>query len=98
VSGEITLYQRDDGPAAIEVRLEDDTVWVTQAQLVELFQSSKANISQHIKNVFQEGELDPEATVRDFRTVREEGPRRVERAYLDAVKRAQHRLEERESS
>jgi hypothetical protein len=79
VSGEITLYQRDDGTAAIEVRLEDDTVWVTQAQLVDLFQSSKANISQHIKNVFQEGELDPEATVRDFRTVREEGPRRVER-------------------
>lgn len=79
MSGEIVLYQRDDGTTAIEVRLEDDTVWVTQAQLVELFQSSKANISEHIKNIFHEGELDPEATVRDFRTVRQEGSRQVER-------------------
>lgn len=79
MSGEIVLYQRDDGTPAIEVRLEDDTLWVTQAQLVDLFQSSKANISQHIKNIFHEGELDPEATVRDFRTVRQEGSRQVER-------------------
>jgi len=79
MSGEIVLYQLDDGTPAIEVRLEDDTVWVTQAQLVDLFQSSKANISEHIKNVFEEGELAPEATVRDFRTVRQEGSREVER-------------------
>jgi hypothetical protein len=79
VSGEIVLYQLDDGTPAVEVRLEDDTVWVTQAQLVELFQSSKANISEHIKNVFEEGELEPAATVRDFRTVRLEGSREVER-------------------
>ncbi|MBS3974516.1 MAG: virulence RhuM family protein [Actinobacteria bacterium] len=79
MSGEIVLYQLDDGTPAIEVRLEGDTVWVTQAQLVDLFQSSKANISEHIKNVFEEGELAPEATVRDFRTVRQEGSREVER-------------------
>jgi len=68
VSGEIVLYQRDDGTPAVEVRLEDDTVWVTQAQLVDLFQSSKANISEHIKHVFEEGELEEEAVVRRFRT------------------------------
>ena len=78
-SGEIVLYQREDGSPAIDVRFEGETVWVTQAQLVELFQSSKANISEHIKNVFAEGELKQDATVREFRTVRQEGRREVER-------------------
>lgn len=78
--GEIILFQREDGEPAIEVRLDGETVWATQAQLVELFQSSKASVSEHIKNIFDEGELDPEATVRDFRTVRSEGSREVERS------------------
>jgi len=78
-SSEILLYQRDDGRPAIEVRLDGETVWVTQAQLVELFQSSKANISEHISNIFDEGEVDPSATVREFRTVRQEGSRQVTR-------------------
>ena len=69
-SSEIVLYQHDSGAPAIEVRLDGETVWVTQAQLVELFQSSKANISEHISNIFAEGEVDPAATVRDSRTVR----------------------------
>ncbi len=77
--GEIILYLRGDGEPAIEVRLDGDTVWVTQAQLVELFQSSKANISEHISNIFAEGELDPAATVRESRTVRQEGTRQVAR-------------------
>ncbi|QLQ17039.1 MAG: virulence RhuM family protein [Micropruina sp.] len=77
--GEIVIYQSDSGAPAIEVRLDDETVWVTQAQLVELFQSSKANISEHISNIFDEGEVDPSATVRDFRTVRTEGSREVTR-------------------
>lgn len=77
--GEIVLYQRGDAGPAIEVRLDGDTVWVTQAQLVELFQSSKANISEHISNIFAEGELDPVATVRESRTVRQEGSRQVSR-------------------
>lgn len=77
--GEIVLYSREDGVPAIEVRLDGETVWVTQAQMAELFQSSKANISEHIKNIFDEGELAPEGTVRDFRTVRQEGTRQVER-------------------
>ena len=78
--GEIILYQRGTGESVIEVRLDGETVWVTQAQLVQLFQSSKANISGHISNVIAEGEVDPAATVREFRTVRREGSRKVSRA------------------
>jgi len=76
---EFLVYQSEDGTIKINVRLEDSTVWLTQADMVELFQSSKSNISEHIKNVFDEGELKPEATVRNFRTVRLEGKRQVER-------------------
>ena len=68
--GEIILYQPDEA-VKLEVRLEDETVWLTQAQLVELFQSSKANISEHIKNIYEQGELEENSTVRDFRTVRQ---------------------------
>ena len=72
-NGEIILYQRDDGTPALEVRLDDDTVWVTQAQLVDLFRSSKANISEHIRNVFEDGELLEDAVVRKFRTTAADG-------------------------
>lgn len=80
--GEIVIYQTDDGKAKIDVRFEDETVWLTQAQLVELYQSSKANISEHIKNIFDEGELDKNSTVRKFRTVQIEGTRQVERMVI----------------
>ena len=73
VTGEIILYQPDDQSTLLEVRIEEETVWLTQAQLCELFQKSKATISEHISNVFEEGELDPKATVRKFRTVQLEG-------------------------
>lgn len=63
----------------IEIKLENETLWLTQAQLVELFQSSKANISEHITNIFAEGELDKDSTVRKFRTVQKEGKRTVAR-------------------
>ena len=76
---EIVLYQTDDGQTQIDVRMVDETVWLSQAQMVELFQSSKANISEHVANVFAEGELGEESTVRDFRTVRQEGSRQVTR-------------------
>ena len=86
--GEIILYHPDEA-VKLEVRLEDETVWLTQAQLVELFQSSKANISEHIKNIYEQGELEENSTVRDFRTVRQEGKRQVVRniSYynLDAI-------------
>jgi len=79
-NSEILIYQNSEGNIKIDVRLEEESVWLTQAQLCELFQKSKATISEHIKNVFEEGELDASATVRNFRTVQIEGKREVERA------------------
>ena len=74
---QIIIYEGEGGQPQISVAFEGETVWLTQAQLVELFDSSKANISEHIRNIFEEGELSPEATVRKFRTVRKEGDRKV---------------------
>ena len=79
-NSEILIYQNSEGSIKIDVRLEEESVWLTQAQLCELFQKSKATISEHIKNVLEEGELDASATVRNFRTVQTEGKREVERA------------------
>ena len=78
--GEILIYQNQQGSIKIDVRLKEETVWLTQNQLCELFQKSKATISEHIKNVLEEGELEATATVRNFRTVQIEGNREVERA------------------
>ena len=78
-NGEIIIYQSEDGTSKLDVKLEDETVWLTQAQLVELFQSSKANVNEHIKNIFDEGELEESSTVREFRIVRREGNRDVSR-------------------
>lgn len=72
-SGNIIIYQADDGLTHIEVKLEDDTVWLTQAQLVELYQTSKSNVSEHIKHIFEEGELDKDSVVRNFRTTAADG-------------------------
>ena len=80
--GEVIIYQTDEGDTKIDVRFVDETVWLTQAQLVELFQSSKANISEHIRNIYDEGELDEESTVRKFRTVQIEGERSVTRSIV----------------
>ena len=77
--GELLLYQDENGSTQIEVRLENENVWLTQAQLVTLYQSSKANVSEHIKHIFEEGELEEKATVRKFRTVQKEGSREVTR-------------------
>lgn len=71
--GEILIYQTEDGLTNINVKMEDETVWLTQQQLVELYQSSKANVSEHIKHIFEEGELDEEAVVRKFRTTASDG-------------------------
>lgn len=78
-TGEILIYQNQEGNIKIDVRLEEETVWLTQSQICELFQKSKATISEHIKNVFEEGELNSSSTVRKFRTVQIEGTRNVER-------------------
>ena len=73
---ELVIYQVNDD-VKIEVILNDDTVWLSQSQIVQLFQSSKANISEHIKGIYQQNELDRDSTVRNFRTVRVEGNREV---------------------
>ncbi|HUM51689.1 MAG TPA: virulence RhuM family protein [Chitinophagales bacterium] len=69
----IIIYQTEDGNTKIETRLENETVWVTQAQMCELFQKSKATISEHIKNIFEEGELVENSVVRNFRTTASDG-------------------------
>ena len=80
--GDIIIYQSENGETKIDVRFEDETVWLTQAQLCELYQSSKANVSEHIKNIFEEGELEENSTVRNFRTVQIEGGRTVNRSLI----------------
>lgn len=77
--GEILIYQTDDGQTNIEVKIEDDTVWLTQQQMSELFQTSRTNVVEHIKHIYEEGELDEISTRRNFRQVRKEGNREVTR-------------------
>lgn len=77
--GQILLYRSEDGRTRLDVRLEDETVWLTQRQLTELFGKAKGTISEHIKHIFEDGELDPAATVRRYRTVQREGARDVTR-------------------
>ena len=77
--GQILLYKTPDGESRIEVRLQDETVWLSLDQMAELFQRNKSTISRHIKNVFEEGELQSEAIVAFFATVQTEGKRKVER-------------------
>lgn len=77
--GEIILYQRKDGAVQIDVRVEDETVWLTQQQIAELFDTTKQNVNLHIQNIFNEGELLPEATVKKSLTVQNEGTREVRR-------------------
>ncbi len=76
---EVIIYEGDNGQPRIEVRIENDTVWLSQSQLAELFGTTKANISIHVKNLFEEGELMKEATVKECLTVQKEGSREVSR-------------------
>lgn len=78
-NGNIILYQTEDGKSRIEVTLCNDTVWLTADQMAELFQRNKSTISRHIKNVFEDGELNPDSTVAFFATIQNEGNRSVER-------------------
>ena len=77
--GDLILYQTEDGRTRLQVRLQDETVWLTQAQLADLFQTTIPNVSMHIRNIFAEGELPAAATVQEFLTVRREGRREVSR-------------------
>lgn len=73
MQSEIIIYQTEDGNTKIDVKFQDETVWLTQAQLCELYQTSKSNISEHIKHIFQEGELEEASVVRKFRTTGADG-------------------------
>ena len=86
---DLILYTTDDGRSQIKLRAKDQTVWLTQLEMAELFDATKQNISLHLKNLFEEGELDPAATVKESLTVQIEGSREVQRPvnlyYLDAI-------------
>ena len=87
--GQFLVYQTEDGQVKIDVRLEGETAWLTQAHLAELFQTTVPNVNMHLRNVYAEGELQPAATVKEFLIVRQEGSRQVSRAVehynLDAI-------------
>lgn len=86
---ELILYTTEDGRSQIRLRADHETVWLTQLEMAELFDASKQNISLHLRNIFQDGELDPAATVKESLTVQTEGSRRVQRPVtlykLDAI-------------
>ncbi len=73
--GEFLVYTAEDGQVKLEVRLEDENLWLTQQLMTKLFETTKQNISLHIQNIYEEGELSPEATVKEYLTVRSEGNR-----------------------
>lgn len=75
----IIIYQSEDGQTHIEVRMDEDTVWLTQQQMSDLYQTSRTNVVEHIKHIYEDGELVEEATCRKIRQVRQEGTRMVER-------------------
>ncbi len=80
--GEIILYNTEDGHAEIQLRAVDGNVWLSQQEMAELFQTTKQNISLHVRNVFTEGELDPDSTVKEYLTVQTEGKRQVKRSVI----------------
>ena len=77
--GDVIIYQAEDGKTKIDVRFVDETVWLSQQQMVELFKTSRTNIVEHIAHIYEEGELDEISTCRKFRQVRQEGSRTVSR-------------------
>ena len=79
MASELLIYQSDNGDTKIQVRLENENVWLTQSQMTELYQTTKQNISLHLKNIFKEGELDENLTVKEYLTVQQEGNRDVQR-------------------
>ena len=93
------IYEAEDGTLKIDVRFEGDTVWLTQPAIAELFGTTVPNISMHLKNIFEEGELTPEATLQNFLTVRQEGSRQVSRKLehynLDAIISVGYRVKSR---
>ena len=98
----IVLYKAGDGTFAVDVRLEAETVWLSQKQMAELFDKDKRTISEHVQNIFEEGELKKDSTVRNFRTVQKEGRREVEREIeycnLDVIISVGYRVKSKEGT
>ena len=98
-SGEVILYQREDGAPALEVHLDAETVWLSQQQMADLFGTTQQNVSLHLQNVYEEGELDEAATHKDFLSVRQEGSRSIRRNVahysLDAIISVGYRVKSR---
>lgn len=80
--GQLVIYQTEDGQTQVSVKMQDETIWLTQEAIVKLFGSSKANISEHISHIYKDGELEENSTVRKFRTVQKEGNRNVSRELI----------------
>ena len=78
-NSEMVVYVGDDGKPQIQARLKDENMWLTQVQLAQVFQTTRQNIGQHIKNIYEEKELDPSATIKKFFIVQTEGGREVSR-------------------
>ncbi len=101
-NSEILIYQHQDGNIKIDVRLEEETVWLTQEQMATLFGKGRSTITEHIGNVFKEGELDERSTCRKFRQVRQEGARAVEREIehynLDVIISVGYRVKSRQGT
>jgi hypothetical protein len=94
--GEIVIYRSDDGLTHLDARFVDETVWLTQAQIVDLFQTSKANVSEHIKHIFEDGELDGESVVRKLRTTAADGKSYLTAYYsLDVILAVGYRIRSR---
>ena len=75
----VIIYTDNDGRTRIDVRIEGETLWLSQQQMAELYQTSRTNVIEHIKHIYEEGELQEEGTCRNFRQVRLEGKRQVSR-------------------
>lgn len=101
LNGEMVVYVGDDGKPQIQARLQDENVWLTQVQLAQVFQTTRQNIGQHIKNIYEEKEFDPSATIKKFLIVQTKGGReasgKIEQLYFEDLKVAQKRIEGEEN-
>ena len=100
-NGEMVVYVGSDGKPQVQARLQDENIWLTQVQLAQVFQTTRQNIGQHIKNIYEEKELDPSATIKKFFIVQTKGDRKVlekiERLYFGDPKVTQKRIEGEEN-
>ena len=78
LNNQIIIYQTEDGQTQVDVRMENETVWLTQAQMVELFQTTKQNVSLHVGNVFKDGQLEQKSTVKEYLTVQKKNIYKIE--------------------